>query len=163
MPLSLHLAIHFFSAILVGYLAGKHFKKIPLGIIVGICGGFLIDLDHILEYFLVYGPNFNLLYFIQGRQFLLSDKVHLWFHAWEYVPILLIFAYGFRKNKTVQTILITLALAGSVHLLSDSIINQYPLKFYSLIYRSEQGFSAEKLIGEANYQKNKESKLELGI
>lgn len=163
MPLPIHLLIHFLLAIFVGYLVGRHFKKIGLGILIGFLGGFLIDLDHVLEYFLVYGLHFNLVYFLQGREFLISNQIHLWFHAWEYVPILLFFACLLKKNKIILTILVTLALAISVHLLSDSIINKFPPKFYSLIYRAEANFSALKLISPEDYQKNQELKLKLGL
>ncbi len=163
MPLPLHLFIHFSLALLIGYLAGKHFKKIELGILFGFIGGFLVDFDHVLEYFLTYGLHFNLLYFLQGREFLISDQIHLWFHAWEYVLVFLIGGLIFKKNKIIETILVTLALALSVHLLTDSVINRYPPKFYSLIYRSELNFSAEKLMRPDDYQKNQETKLELGL
>jgi len=163
MPLSLHLLIHFTLAILTGYLAGAHFKKIELGVLVGFLGGFLIDLDHVLEYLLVYSLNFNLIYFLQGRQFLISDQIHLWFHAWEYMPILLLLALVFKKKKTLETIFVTLAFAMSVHLLTDSVINKYPLKFYSLLNRTEVNFSAQKLMRPDDYQKNQETKIELGL
>ncbi len=162
-PLPLHLTIHLTLAIIVGYLVGRHYKKPGWGIILGIIGGFLIDLDHVLEYFLVYGPHFNLLYFTQGREFLLSDKVHLWFHAWEYFPLLLILSTILKKKKTWQMVLVTLAFAGLVHLATDCLINHYPPKFYSLIYRTHAGFSAQKLVLPADYQKNMELKAELGL
>ena len=63
MPLALHLGIHFALAVLSGYLLGSYFNNKKLGVIFGILGGFLIDLDHVLEYFLVFGPSFNLQYF----------------------------------------------------------------------------------------------------
>ena len=163
MPLPLHLSIHLFFALLSGYLAGKYFKNVPLGIFIGFCGGFLIDLDHVLEYFLVYGPHFNLLYFKQGRQFLSSGQTHIWFHAWEYLPILLGLGYLFRKNKTAKIIFFTLAFAGSIHLISDCLINQCSLEFYSLSYRAANGFSSEKILSPENYRKNIELKQELGI
>ncbi|MFA5130893.1 MAG: hypothetical protein WC467_00540 [Patescibacteria group bacterium] len=162
-PLPLHLTIHLTLAIIVGFLVGRYYKKPGLGIILGIIGGFLIDLDHVLEYFLVYGLHFNLLYFSQGREFLLSDKVHLWFHAWEYFPILLICAWIFRKKKTIQMVLVTLAFAGLIHLATDCLINHYPPKFYSLIYRAKADFSAQTLVSPADYQKNMELKAELGL
>jgi hypothetical protein len=163
MPLSIHLFIHFALAILVGYLIGRHFKKIALGVVCGFLGGFLIDLDHVLEYFLVYGFNFNLIYFLQGREFLLSDKIHLWFHAWEYVIILVILTRLFKKYKTIQVVVVTLACAISVHLLTDSIINKYPHQFYSLSHRWELNFSAQALLSPSEYQKNQESKYWLGL
>ena len=157
------MAIHFILAVAVGYLAGKHYKNMPLAIVVAVCGGFFIDLDHVLEYLLVFGPHFNILYFIQGRQFLTSDQTHLWFHAWEYIPLLLGLGYLLRKNKIVQTILITLAFSMGIHLLSDTIINDVPINFYSLIYREQAGFQSKNLIGSENYRKNQELKQDLGL
>ncbi len=163
LPLSLHLLIHLFLAIIVGYFSGRLFKKPALGILFGIIGGFFIDLDHVLEYFLVFGPHFSLTYFSQGRQFLVSDKVHLFFHAWEYVPLLLISAYLLRKKKIIALILVSLALAGGIHLLSDSIINQEPLKFYTMSYRASVNFSAPRLMSAEAYEKNQDLKKVLGF
>lgn len=163
LPLSLHLAIHLYLAILTGYLAGKYFKNILLGIIVGICGGFFIDLDHVLEYFLVFNWQFDLYNFLDGRQFLVSDKIHLWFHAWEYIFILLLLSWFFRNNKILKIILVTLSLAMSVHLLTDTIINKVPLKFYTIIYRANRGFEAINLMSADAYQENQNLRKELGI
>lgn len=158
--LPLHIFIHFALAVLVGYFVGWHFKKIWLGIIAGILGGFLIDLDHILEYFLVFGPSFNLQYFIFGRQFLVSDQIHIWFHAWEYVPVVLLVAWLFRrKNKIgVTAFLFAFALGIAVHLVTDCVVNLYPPQNYSLIYRWSQDFSAPQLMSSEQYQRNLEQK-----
>ena len=163
MPLIIHLFIHLFFAILTGYLAGKYFKKLELGILCGFIGGFLIDFDHVLEYFLVYGLSFDLMYFLQGRQFLISDQVRIWFHAWEYLPLLLLLAFIFRKKEAVRVALITLAFAGGVHLLSDSVINRQPLKFYSLINRASVDFSAKELMRPEEYELNQKWKREMGL
>lgn len=163
MPLYLHLSIHFGLALLAGYLVGRHFKKNVLGLIAGLLGGFLIDLDHVLEYLLVFNWHFNLGYFLEGREFLAADKIYVWFHAWEYVPLLVLLAIVFKKYKALETFLFALALAASVHLLSDSAINQYPLEYYSLIHRQEVNFSAEKLLSPEEYAKNQELKKALGL
>jgi len=163
MPLSLHLFIHFSLALLTGFLAGYYFKKLSIGLIAGFLGGFLIDLDHVLEYFLVFDWSFNIQHFLQGRQFLISDHIYLWFHAWEYVVILIIMAKLFYQRRSFAIFLFVLALAASVHLLSDSLINNYPLKYYSLVYRQEMDFSAEKLLNPLEYQKNQVFKRELGL
>ncbi len=163
MPLPLHLFIHFSLAILSGYLIGRYFKQIKLGIIIGFIGGFLIDLDHVLEYFLVFGPHFNIVYFFQGRQFLISNKIHLWFHAWEYVPVLLVMGLIFKKDKIMETMLLTLAFAVSVHLLTDSLINNYPLRFYSLFNRATVNFTAESLLSSSQLELNLKHKQGLGL
>jgi len=163
MPLPLHLFIHFVLALFVGFLAGKHFKKLELGLAIAFLGGFLIDFDHLLEYFLVFGFDFNLNYFLAGREFLVSNKIHLWFHAWEYVVLLLGLAWVFKKYKVIEMTLVTLALAIFVHLATDALINQYPLKYYSLLYRQEVNFAAEKLLSPEEYLRNLELKRELGL
>lgn len=163
MPLYIHLTIHFVIALLAGYLIGSFFKEKRRGIIFGILGGFFIDLDHVLEYFFVFGPHFNLLYFFESRQFLISEKIILVFHAWEYVPLFLLLAYLLRKWKNVKVAFITLAFAGSLHLVSDIFINGYYFRYYSLIYRYQQEFLAPNLLPSAIYQKNLDYKEELGI
>jgi len=162
-PLFWHLLIHFILAILAGWLLGRYFKQTWLGLITGFVGGFLIDLDHVLEYFLFFGPSFNLSHFLEGWQFLLSDKIYLWFHAWEYVPILLIMAWLLKKYRVLKIIFITLALTSGIHLLSDVLINQYPLSHYSIIHRAQENFSAEKILSPTRYQEQLDARAELGL
>jgi len=164
MPLSLHLSIHLFFALLCGYLAGRYFKRLELCLIAGIMAGFFIDLDHVLEYFLVFGLDFNLQYFIEGRQFLTSGRNFLIFHAWEYAPLLLLVGFLLRQKKAaLSAFLITFALAGSVHLLSDCFINGFSPRFYSLSYRASRGFWADKLLPLEDLERNRLLKQELGI
>lgn len=151
--LPLHIFIHFILAVLVGYLVGSHYHRLHLGIIAGLIGGFFIDLDHVLEYFLVYGPHFNIVYFFEGRQFLSSNQIHLWFHGWEYIPILLLAAWLLRRKKAVSIFLAAMIFGASLHLITDCLINQYPPRNYSLLYRYSQNFSASKILSATQYQK----------
>ena len=163
MPLYLHLSIHLCLAVISGYAIGRLTGRPTLGMIVGVIGGFFIDLDHVLEYFLVFGWQFNLQYFLQSRQFLSSEQIRLIFHAWEYLPLLLAAAVFFRRNLKLKTIFLGLAISGTVHLLSDVVINQYGFKYYSIIYRYQQHFSAVQLLSPAEYQRNQVFKERLGI
>ena len=163
MPLAIHLGVHFALAVLTGYLLGSFFNNKKLGVIFGILGGFLIDLDHVLEYFIVFGANFNLKYFFESRQFLSSDMIRIYFHAWEYLPLLLILAFIFRKKEKLKIALVTLALAGAVHLVSDVLINDSYFKYYSIYYRASHNFSAKELVPILQYEKNMLLKEELGI
>ncbi|HZJ41203.1 MAG TPA: hypothetical protein VFD16_02990 [Candidatus Saccharimonadales bacterium] len=163
MLLVLHLFIHFFLAVLVGCYFGLRFKHLWLGIILGIVGGVLIDFDHVLEYFFFYGWHFNFVYFIESRQFLLTDKVRIFFHAWEYFPLLLLIAYLVRKKQILKMIFLTLAFAGLVHLITDVCINGYRFQYYSLTYRALHHFSAPELLSPADYQFNQTYKRRLGI
>ncbi|QQG52546.1 MAG: hypothetical protein HY931_04495 [Candidatus Falkowbacteria bacterium] len=163
MPLTLHLFIHFALAALIGYYFGRRFNHIWLGLILGIIGGFLIDLDHVLEYFLFYGLHFNFTYFIESRQFLLTDKIRLFFHAWEYFPVLLLIAWLGRRQQILKMVFLTLAFAGLIHLITDVVINGYSLPYYSIAYRAQHHFSAPELLSPADYQQNLDYKQELGI
>jgi hypothetical protein len=163
MPFSIHIYLHFLIALIIGYLAGRYFKRPWLCLTVALAGGFLIDLDHILEYFLIFGPHFNFYCFIQGREFLVSGKIYLLFHAWEWVALLALSVWLMRPKKRLKVILLTLAVAMAAHLLSDCLINHYPLQFYSLGYRASQNFSAAKLLSPEQYQENLELKADLGI
>lgn len=151
-PLPLHLFIHLALAVLAGYLVGRHFKKVWLGIIAGMLGGFFIDLDHVAEYFFTFGFHFNLYNFLQGQQFLQSDKIILIFHTWEYVPVLLLIAWLLRRRQSLSVFLLALTLGGAVHLATDSVINHFPFCNYSLIHRWSVGFSTQQLLGPERYQ-----------
>lgn len=163
MSFPIHIYLHFLIAVLLGYAAGRYFKRPWLCLAVALVGGFLIDLDHLLEYFLVFGSHFNLHYFVQGREFLVSGRIYLLFHAWEWVALLALSAWLMRPKKRLKVILLTLAVALAAHLLSDCLINHYPPQFYSLGYRATQHFSAEKLLSPKQYQRNLELKADLGI
>ena len=158
LPLPLHLLLHFVLAVLAGWLVGRRFDKTALGIVAGILGGFFIDLDHVLEYFLVLGPHFNIVYFLEGRQYLTSSQVHSWFHAWEYVPPLLFLVWLLRKHVAGAVFVLALTLGGAVHLATDSVVNQYPVRNYSLIYRWRSNFAVEKLLNPAQYREFMEDK-----
>lgn len=162
-PLSLHLFIHFSLAIISGYLVGTYFHKKIMGILAGIVGGFLIDLDHVLEYLIVFKGRFNFQYFFEGRQFLTSEQLHLWFHAWEFLPLLLIITWLFRRQRTIKIIAITIAFAGTIHLATDVVINQVSPKFYLLSYRANQDFQMKNLMSPSIYKENQKLKAELGI
>ncbi len=158
LPLGLHLSIHFIIAIICGLSFGLYFKKPYWGLLAGLLGGFLIDLDHVLEYFFAFGLKFNLYEFLNGYQFLSSDKIYLIFHAFELFPILLILVYLLVKKKTLSFFLLTLAFSGFVHLISDCYINNYPPRNYSIIYRASKNFSAPELLREHQWEANLKAK-----
>jgi hypothetical protein len=160
MNIYLHLAIHFILSLIPGYIAWKIWHKPIPAIIAGVMGGFFIDLDHVIEYFIVFGLHFNYNYFIKGYQFVKSENAYLIFHAWEYVPLLLLLAIFF-KNKVFKTILFALAVGIFIHLCSDVILNKLPISFYSLNYRYIAGFHAEKILSGEDYARLMKDKAEI--
>ena len=157
-----HLSIHLFFALASGYLVGLYFKKIEPGLLGGLLGGFFIDLDHVLEYFLVFGLRFNLFSFLEGQQFLKSEQIFILFHAWEYLPLLLILAWLVRRKRALMVFVLALAFGLLVHLISDCLINNYPPRNYSLLYRWQVGFQAERILSPTQYQNFIEYKRYLG-
>jgi hypothetical protein len=160
LSLPLHLSIHLFFGLFAGLIAWRIWKKPFLAIISGFFGGFLIDLDHFIDYYFAFGWNWNWQYFRSGHQFLKSGETYVLFHAWEYAIILVPLVFLFR-NKYVKTILLSLALGIFFHLATDVIVDDMPIKAYSIVYRIKNDFKIAKIIKETNYEKHKERRLRI--
>jgi hypothetical protein len=159
MNLYLHLSIHLFFAILAGIIIWCIFRRnLFIALLGGILGGFLIDLDHFIDYFLAFGWNIHLIWFLQGYEFIKLDQIHLFFHAWEYAIILL--AMGFLlKSKKSKVLVLSLALGIFFHLSCDVIMNEGLMtKSYSMIYKIKQDFQIKKLVTPEHYEKDQKKK-----
>lgn len=120
-------------------------------VIFAFLGGFFIDLDHLIEYFLAYGTNFHFDYFLTGMQFLELGKAYVLFHAWEYIPLLLFFRYkiqksSLRKKDIVAAIILALTLGMTSHLVFDQLDNNVNKGGYFLIYRFLHNFNLSDFI-----------------
>lgn len=124
-----------------------HTKQLVLSIICALIGGILIDLDHLFDYFLALGFQFDLNTFLQGLYFRVHNDIILPFHGWEYVTLLLIWGVATR-HKTRKLIVIALAFGIWFHLAVDVILNYLPPQSYSILYRISVDFDIDKL----NYQ-----------
>jgi hypothetical protein len=160
MPLPIHLTIHLFFSLLAGILAYRFWKKPEAAIAGGVLGGFLVDLDHHIDYFFAFGADFNWKYFIRGYQFLKSDHVYIYFHGWEYVVIFFLIVLAVR-HKTTKTFFYALALALFFHLASDVFLNGLSPEFYSISWRASKGFEERNMASPENHQKHLRQKAEL--
>ena len=152
MSFPLHESIHIVASVIAGLIAWKLHKRFWGSMLAAFLGGVLIDLDHFIDYFMVFGPTFNLNYFIHGYQFLKSGKVHIFFHAWEYiVPLFLLFLVV-KKNKFWATFIVAFTLAMFSHLLIDTLTNDMYFKAYFITKRVEVNFDTEKLVPPEHYQ-----------
>lgn len=140
MPLPLHLAFHVFLSVFAGMLAGRITKEWKYALLAALVGGVLVDLDHLLDYFLQFGLTFNLQQFLSGAQFSTSGKLYIFFHAWEYVLIFSI-VYFFVKHVKVKAVLLGLALGLFLHLCADVVIDGMPFTAYSISCRMNEAFS----------------------
>ncbi|MCG8431533.1 MAG: hypothetical protein MJA29_10225 [Candidatus Omnitrophica bacterium] len=106
-----------------------------------VLGGILIDVDHFIDYALVFKSKFHL------RKFLLSDylksgKIYIILHSWELIILL-----GAVSLLTDSYGLFLLSLSMAMHLGIDSIQRMNPL-LYFLVVRILRRFDASVLVPE---------------
>lgn len=97
---------------------------------------YLIDADHLVDYFLYYGNNFSFTKFLQFDYFIITKRAVVPFHAWEWVALLSMLAY---EKKKYRLQLSAVAVGIFAHLVWDSYTVSSVI-FYSIIYRIAQGF-----------------------
>jgi len=167
MELLLHELIHLVLSLLAAFFVYRLLKcKSYISIVASIVGGFLIDIDHLVDYFFAFGIHFSLNYFLKGYQFLKSDRMYVPFHSWELVILLLIIflIFSYFKNRIVlKTILLSFCIALFFHLATDVILNRISIKSYSFIYRLQKNFSLKELVSQIHYQKHLKQKKAVGL
>lgn len=156
-----HELIHFLICLLIGYFVGKKFDELRLGLVSALLGGFFIDLDHLIDYFLAFGLNFNFYYFLSGYQFLKTDKLIIPLHSFELVFILLtigIFFYRIKKKAEISVIIFAFSISLFFHLLFDTYTNELPIKSYLLLYRYQNNFDLKLLVYPDHYKYHQNKK-----
>ena len=111
--------------------------------------GFLIDVDHVLEYIIHYGwRNFSLkkcyikcLETKRGNRAAGFTKLYLIFHSIEIVSALFLLAV-----ISGNIYLLAIAFSTGLHLLMDQVGNDMGAGFYFLFWRARKGFLVEKLL-----------------
>jgi len=98
---------------------------------------YFIDLDHLIEYFQVYGFGFNLPTFLRADFFRILGQAKLPFHAWEWVVVLGLITRKKKWNYWLKIIMLGIA----IHLLWDMADNDLPAYFYLIAYRVVTGFN----------------------
>ena len=128
--LFLHELMHGIVAIPVAYLMYRKTKSFGLALFTFVAS-FLIDLDHLVDYFAFYGFRFNLLEFLRGEQFEITQKAYIPLHAWELLVILGIVS----KKVGWKSCITALTLGFTIHVIFDAIV-WGDFLFYSIIYRT---------------------------
>lgn len=159
MNLVLHLLIHFFFSSVAGLITWLFWGNAGVSFTAGFFGGFLIDLDHLIDYFIAFGPKFNALYFLRSYQFLKNDKIYVLFHGWEYIILsataLLIIPVSGELEAAVRG----LTFGALFHLVADRYINPgMSYKAYSLFFRVWKGFKLREIVTPEHYLKHQELK-----
>ncbi|MBD3347467.1 MAG: hypothetical protein GF401_20615 [Chitinivibrionales bacterium] len=138
MKLSTHLTI---SAIISGGLYAL-FRSIPLSV-ASFLSGFLIDLDHCLDYVREYGWDFNIKKFFETFKEPAYKKIVIIFHGWEIVILLFLISWFSRWNPWI------LGVTAGVfqHLLLDQIFNIHSRYGYFLVWRMTRWFDIRQFLG----------------
>ena len=100
----------------------------------------LIDVDHLIDYFLTFGLKLRIKDFFQATRDLRYRKFHLFFHSYELL-FLLLFIFAFNRNR----ILLGFITGLGVHLLFDQCYNPVKSFSYFFIYRLKNSFKKEKI------------------
>lgn len=109
----------------------KSYKKVLALFLVT----YLMDLDHLVDYFSYYGFEFNVSEFLGAEYFKMSKRAFTPLHAWEWIVILGVISY----KKGWNSIFTIFFLAMLPHVIWDSIVVGSVFK-YSIIYRFLVGF-----------------------
>jgi hypothetical protein len=130
---------HLFVSALLASLFYYFTSSIP-GSILAFCGGFWIDLDHFIDFWLykkriTYTKEFFTWYCLR------SGKIYIIFHSLELWIVLL------SSSLILKSLpLLGLSIGMGIHLLMDIFGNGARPEAYLLAYRILVGFSTEKMI-----------------
>jgi len=128
--------IHVVAYLCVGALVYFFWKKYFTikNYILGFLFTFFIDVDHYIDMLMYDGFSLDIKRFISGEHFRESGKVYIFFHAWEYVLLVFVLFWVFRKSRIAGPLLF-IFLGLGVHLIVDIITNNSTFLTYSLFYR----------------------------
>lgn len=111
--------------------------------IVALIFGWLIDVDHLFDYYLWINKSnshFSVKTFLNGSYFEKCGRVYLLFHAWEWSFILCLLGIFLEENNSF---LLCAGLGLFVHLFQDHISNKPNAMGYSIFFRYANKFSLD--------------------
>lgn len=129
-----HEAMHTVFALPFAAIIWKKSKNIKLVTLVFLVA-YLIDLDHLFDYWGYFGLEFDLVKFIKMDYFSGPGKAFIPFHGWEWLIILAYFSF----KKGWKSYLTPLSLGVFSHLIWDAI-SVGSILFYFFSYRALMGF-----------------------
>ena len=138
---------HFIATLAISGILYGYYRCLSCGVISFIAG-FLIDIDHVIDYYLHQGINLNLrrfLRFCYEHQF---EYLSVIFHSFE----LLIILWGAIAVLKLGPFWISIAIGMSQHMLFDLVLNAKELKthyFYFFSIRALKGFRVKEFLARA--------------
>lgn len=142
----LDITAHIIFSTLAGLLVWKNYyprdsSKLKIALFLAFISGVLIDVDHLVDYYLAFGSHFDYNFFMSASMFTVSGKNYVPFHAFEYAIPLLYFFYRTEKKQT-KMILLTLLVSMLFHLGVD-IGFGVPPRAYFITHRILNHFNTE--------------------
>ncbi len=134
---SVHLTISVAVSLSI-YAASKSVKLAAASFI----GGFLLDLDHFFDYFREYGLKIKINEFFDVFYETRFKKLILPFHAWEWLPVLLVFSLFSAWNSWTMGFCIGM----THHMVLDQSGNNIRALGYFFVYRAIKGFAKNSII-----------------
>jgi hypothetical protein len=136
--------VHLSLSLISGVLLSIYFKNLIL-IPASILTGFLIDSDHLFDYFYWAGKKFNLKDFLSPAKYVHSTKkVFVLFHGWEYLILLFVLGKTLSTSFGIKGFEWALTASYFLHLVWDQITCTKNPFGYFLIYRIFVKFKLEK-------------------
>jgi hypothetical protein len=110
--------------------------------------GFLIDSDHLFDYFSYVGLRFDFGSFLRVDKYMLpSSKIYVLLHGWEYLLIFGSVGYWLQKRWSIRGLVWAITLPYLGHLIIDSFSYFHHPLAYLLIYRLLNNFSIHPISG----------------
>ncbi|MBI2620894.1 hypothetical protein HYW61_01550 [candidate division WWE3 bacterium] len=135
-----HVAVYSIFAVLI-FVLWKPARS-ATNYLFGFLATTLVDLDHLLDYFLYKGFGFSLDEFVSGRYFHVNRMIIVIFHSWELV-IFLLLCFLLKKDRTRYSWVLFAALGTGVHIFLDALWYGFDPSSYLLMKRIAGRFSIE--------------------
>lgn len=129
-----HELLHGVFAAPLAYLIWRKTQSKKLVILVFL-SAYLIDLDHLVDYFLYYGLIISPEKFFNGEHFDATQKAYVPLHGWEFLLPLV----ALSKLKGWNSVYTAILFGAVSHYVLDAL-TQGSFLFYSIIYRSLYNF-----------------------
>lgn len=168
MSLLFHELSHLVLSLLVAFIIWKKGHKHIGVFIAALLGGVLIDLDHLIDYFLAFGTTFNLTYFLKGYAFLKTDKIYVLLHSWELViilflalPAVALLCKQAKEGLFIRILILAFSLSLFFHLIVDVQTNSMKAQSYFLLYRMSNNFELKTMVTNEHYLKHLKQKKQI--
>ncbi len=121
--------------------------------------GVFLDIDHLLDYVINYGPRFKIKHFFTVFEFEAIENIYLFLHSWEFIVIYLALLWLIDWKPVAIGAVIGIVL----HLLLDHFFNAHGKFAYFISYRLFHRFSGRHFYGEKEYHKRTERQKNKGF